>query len=103
MEIRLDGALTALARWPLSRARLVGSLPGSARNMNILVEDAGGSRYVLRCCRDRLERKALPHFVVATQARTSARYRVREREGADPAQALRAHVARMRALSASLA
>ena len=50
-----------------------------------------------------LERKALPHFVVATQARTSARYRVRERAGADPAQALRAHVARMRALSASLA
>jgi Ser/Thr protein kinase RdoA (MazF antagonist) len=51
MEINLDGALTALARWPLSRVRLVGSLPGSARNMNILVEDAGGSRYVLRCCR----------------------------------------------------
>jgi len=51
MEIRLDGALTALARWPLSRARLVGSLPGGARNVNLLVEDAGGSRYVLRCCR----------------------------------------------------
>lgn len=51
MEIRLGGARVALARWPLSRARLVGSLPGSARNVNILVEDAGGSRYALRCCR----------------------------------------------------
>ena len=50
-----------------------------------------------------LERKALPRFVVATQARTSSRYRVREREGADPAQVLRTHVARMRALCASLA
>src|SRR5215831_2642254 len=51
MEIRLGEAQVALARWPLSQARLVGSLPGGARNVNILVDDAGGSRYVLRCCR----------------------------------------------------
>jgi hypothetical protein len=48
------------------------------------------------------EPKALPHLVAATQARTSSRYRVRERQGASPARVLRAHVARMRALSASL-
>jgi homoserine kinase type II len=50
-----------------------------------------------------LERQALPYFIVATQARTAPRYRVRAREGADPAQVLRAHVARMRVLSANLA
>jgi len=44
MAITFDGALPALARWPLSQARLVGSLPGGARNVNILVDDAGGSR-----------------------------------------------------------
>jgi Ser/Thr protein kinase RdoA (MazF antagonist) len=48
------------------------------------------------------ERRALPYFVVATQARTAPRYRVRAREGADPAQVLRGHVTRMRALSANL-
>jgi Ser/Thr protein kinase RdoA (MazF antagonist) len=48
------------------------------------------------------ERRALPHFVVAVQARTAPRYRVRQREGADIAQVLRSHVARMRALGASL-
>ena len=40
-----------LAEWPLPRARLAGSLPGSARNVNMLVEDADRSRYVLRCGR----------------------------------------------------
>ena len=48
-----------------------------------------------------LERRALPYFMVAVQARTAARYRVREREGADPREALRTHVRRMRALSAA--
>lgn len=46
-----------------------------------------------------LERRALPYFTVAVQARTAARYRVREREGADPRDALRTHVRRMQALS----
>jgi len=46
-----------------------------------------------------LERRALPYFTVAVQARTAARYRVREREGADPREALRSHVRRMQALS----
>ncbi|MEQ7008300.1 phosphotransferase [Actinopolymorpha sp. B17G11] len=45
-----------------------------------------------------LERAALPAFTVATQARNAARYRIREREGADPAAVLRGHVARMRHL-----
>ena len=49
-----------------------------------------------------LEREALPYFVVATHARTAPRYRVRQREGADIAQVLRSHVARMRALSTGL-
>ncbi len=47
-----------------------------------------------------LERGALPHFTVAVQARTAARYRVREREGTDMREALRTHVRRMRALAA---
>ena len=46
-----------------------------------------------------LERRALPVFMVATQARNAARYRIREREGADPARVLRHHVARMRELA----
>jgi Ser/Thr protein kinase RdoA (MazF antagonist) len=46
-----------------------------------------------------LERRALPYFTVAVQARTAARYRVREREGTDPCEALRTHVRRMQALS----
>jgi Ser/Thr protein kinase RdoA (MazF antagonist) len=46
-----------------------------------------------------LELRALRYFTVAVQARTAARYRVREREGTDPRQALRTHVRRMRALS----
>lgn len=46
-----------------------------------------------------LECEALPAFIVATQARNAARYRVREREGADPAAVLRRHVARMRYLT----
>jgi Ser/Thr protein kinase RdoA (MazF antagonist) len=49
------------------------------------------------------ERRALPYLIVAVQARTAARYRVREREGTDPREALRAHVRRMRALSAAVA
>lgn len=48
-----------------------------------------------------LERRALPNFIVAVQARTAARYRVREREGTDPREALRTHVRRMRALGAA--
>ncbi len=48
-----------------------------------------------------LERRALPYFIVAVQARTAARYRVREREGTDPREALRTHVRRMRALGAA--
>jgi Ser/Thr protein kinase RdoA (MazF antagonist) len=51
MEITPGEALRVLAEWPLPRARLAGSLPGSARNVNMLVEDADGSRYVLRCGR----------------------------------------------------
>lgn len=47
------------------------------------------------------EREALPAFLVAVQARTAARYRVREREGADPREALRTHVRRMQALTAA--
>ena len=46
-----DEALPCLAAWPLPRPRLLGRLPGSARNINVLVEDSGGSRYVLRGCR----------------------------------------------------
>jgi Ser/Thr protein kinase RdoA (MazF antagonist) len=46
-----------------------------------------------------LERRALPYLTVAVQARTAARYRVREREGSDPRQSLRTHVRRMQALS----
>lgn len=46
-----------------------------------------------------LERLILPTFMVATQARNAARYRIREREGADPAHVLRHHVARMRELT----
>jgi len=45
------------------------------------------------------ERRALPYFTVAVQARTAARYRVRERDGSDPRRALRTHVRRMQALS----
>lgn len=45
------------------------------------------------------ERRALPYFIVAVQARTAARYRVRAREGTDPREALRTHIRRMRALS----
>jgi Ser/Thr protein kinase RdoA (MazF antagonist) len=48
------------------------------------------------------ERQALPHFLVAVHARTAARYRVRQREGTDPVQALRKHVHRMRALRAAI-
>lgn len=47
-----------------------------------------------------LERVALPAFVVAVHARTAARYRIRQREGGDPAKALRTHVARMANLEA---
>lgn len=46
-----DEALPCLAQWPLPRPRLLGTLPGSARNINVLVEDSQGSRYVLRGCR----------------------------------------------------
>lgn len=49
------------------------------------------------------ERRVLPSFLVAVQARTAARYRVRERGGADPREALRTHVRRMRALTAAAA
>src|SRR5262249_17687415 len=41
-------------RWRAGRYRKPGSsgrCPGGARNVNILVDDAGGSRYVLCCCR----------------------------------------------------
>jgi Ser/Thr protein kinase RdoA (MazF antagonist) len=48
------------------------------------------------------ERRALPCFTVAVQARTAARYRVREREGTDPRQALRTHVRRMQQLSTAM-
>lgn len=48
-----------------------------------------------------LERAALPAFIVATQARNAARYRIREREGGDAAAVLRQHVARMRTLAES--
>jgi Ser/Thr protein kinase RdoA (MazF antagonist) len=48
-----------------------------------------------------VERRALPYFTVAVQARTAARYRVREREGTNPRKALRTHVRRMQALSAN--
>lgn len=51
MQTTLEEMLAALAQWPLPRARLAGPLPGSARNVSILVEDADGARYVLRCCR----------------------------------------------------
>jgi homoserine kinase type II len=49
-----------------------------------------------------LEHAALPAFIVATQARNAARYRIREREGADPDAVLRRHVARVRHLSGSV-
>lgn len=48
------------------------------------------------------ERRALPYFIVAVHARTAARYRVRAREGADPREALRTHVGRMKALSTAI-
>lgn len=51
MRTEADEALPCLARWPLPRPRLLGRLPGSARNINVLVEDSEGSRYVLRGCR----------------------------------------------------
>lgn len=50
MKTEPEEALPVLARWPLARARLAGPLPGSARNVNLLVEEPGGARYVLRCC-----------------------------------------------------
>jgi Ser/Thr protein kinase RdoA (MazF antagonist) len=46
-----EETLPCLALWPLSRPRLLGRLPGSARNINVLVEDSAGARYVLRGCR----------------------------------------------------
>lgn len=48
------------------------------------------------------EREAFPALMVATQARNAARYRIRQREGADPAKVLHRHVARMRELSRAL-
>lgn len=76
-----DETLPMLARWPLSRARLAGPLPGSARNVNMLVEEPGGARYVLRCCtrnpsrdrilfqlafQDHLRRRGIPTAEVVT-------------------------------------
>jgi len=48
VRTNFEGALPSLARWPLPRPRLVGRLPVSGRNINLLVEDSGRSRYVLR-------------------------------------------------------
>jgi Ser/Thr protein kinase RdoA (MazF antagonist) len=50
----------------------------------------------------KLERRALPMMTVVVQARTAPRYALRQRRGEDPARALRAHVARMRALQTQL-
>src|SRR5260370_439530 len=74
----------SLARWPLARPRLVDRMTTSARNISFLVEDSGGSRYVLRGCRrnprrdrimlqlefqDHLRRHGIPvPQVVASQA-----------------------------------
>lgn len=79
-----DATLPPLACWPLPGARLVGRLPASARNINLLVEDSAGSRYVLRGCKrnphrerivfqlefqDQLRRRGIPvPQVVASQA-----------------------------------
>jgi Ser/Thr protein kinase RdoA (MazF antagonist) len=41
-------ASSALSRFRLTNPRIVGTLPASARNDNLLVEDARGERYVLR-------------------------------------------------------
>ncbi len=46
-----DGGLPPLELWPLRRPRAVGPLNGGRRNVSVLVEDAAGSRYVLRGCR----------------------------------------------------
>lgn len=51
MRTEFAAELPSLARWPLARPRLVGRLPQSARNINALVEDSAGARYVLRGCR----------------------------------------------------
>lgn len=40
--------MPSLAQWPLPHPRVVDRLAASARNINLLVEDSGGSRYVLR-------------------------------------------------------
>ena len=50
-----------------------------------------------------LERQALPVMTVVVQARTAPRYALRQRGGQDPAQVLRAHVARMRSLETQMA
>jgi Ser/Thr protein kinase RdoA (MazF antagonist) len=49
-----------------------------------------------------LERRALPMMATLVQARTAARYALRERGGDVPARALRTHVARVRALQAQM-
>ncbi len=46
--MRVDEARLALSRYSLDDPRIMGSLPASARNENLLVEDASGERYVLR-------------------------------------------------------
>jgi Ser/Thr protein kinase RdoA (MazF antagonist) len=81
MRTEPDEVLPVLARWPLPRARLAGPLPGSARNVNVLVEEPGGARYVLRCCKrnpwrdrilfqldfqDHLRRRGVPTAEVVT-------------------------------------
>jgi Ser/Thr protein kinase RdoA (MazF antagonist) len=49
------------------------------------------------------ESQALPMMVVVVQARTAARYALRQRGGEDPVRALRAHGRRMRALQGQMA
>jgi hypothetical protein len=45
---RIDPTLSALSEFRLPSPRILGSLPASRRNDNILVQDAAGRRFVLR-------------------------------------------------------
>jgi Ser/Thr protein kinase RdoA (MazF antagonist) len=48
------------------------------------------------------ERRALPMMAILVQARTAARYALRQRSGEDPVSVLRTHVGRMHALHAQM-
>jgi Ser/Thr protein kinase RdoA (MazF antagonist) len=69
--------------------------PGAAR---LFVD-----QYGLEIQLTELERRALPMMATVVQARTAARYALRQRSGEDPVCVLRTHVGRMRALQTQMA